>query len=407
MRLLLVLFLVVAAQGQQAGWRKAAEERIERIRKDEITIRVTDREGRPLPGIRVRAALLEHEFGFGTAVAARELLGASEDSEKYREFIRNNFNMVVLENDLKWPQWDRDRRQALDALDWLRTNRIGTRVRGHTLVWPSWRWLPKELKALEGDPPALRERVRAHIEDIVTATRGQVEHWDVLNEPYSEKDLMAILGNGVMAEWFREARRHDPDALLFINDYGILSDGGKNQKHQDHYYETIRTLLEQRAPLGGIGLQGHFSEPTAPERMLEILDRFGEFGLPLAITEYDFRTKDDQAQAEFFDQLLTVCFSHPRVNWFLMWGFWEGRHWRPDGAMVRRDWSMKQSYEVWRSLVYGKWWTRADAVTDEKGVAKVRGYLGRYAVSAYREKMSVSSAATLRAGGTAVRLTLP
>lgn len=406
MTLLLLLSLtIMAAQAQQPVWREAAEKRIDEIRKDTLTVRVVDAAGRPVAGANIKVTMTEHEFGFGTAVAARQLLGEGENSERYRQFIRDNFNMAVLENDLKWPQWDRDREPALEAVKWLREHGI-SRVRGHTLVWPSWRWLPKELKALEADPPALRERVRAHIEDIVTATRGTLVHWDVLNEPYSEKDLMRILGNQVMAEWFKEARRHDANTTMFINDYGILSERGEKREHQDHYYQTIRDLLAQGAPLEGIGMQGHFSEPTAPEKMLEILNRFGEFGLPIAITEFDFRTKDEDLQAQFFRDFLTLCFSHPRVKWFLMWGFWEARHWRPDAAMIRRDWSEKKNFAVWRELVYGRWWTRAEAVTDASGVALVRGYLGRHRVEAAREGGKASVPAAIRHGGSAVTLTL-
>lgn len=403
---LLLIAIAIPAAAQTGAWRQAALERIEEIRKDTLTVRVADREGKPAAGVLVKATLIEHEFGFGTAVAARELLGGGEDSERYRAFIRDNFNMVVLENDLKWPQWDRDRQPALEAVAWLRANGI-SRVRGHTLAWPGWRWLPPKLKSLESDLPALRERVRAHIEDIVSANRGTLAHWDVINEPFTNKDLMTILGDPVMAEWFREARRHDPDALLFINDYNILSSRGEKVDHQDHYSRTIRFLLDQGAPLGGIGMQGHFTQATTPERMLEILDRFGEFGLPIAITEYDYQIKDEAGQAAFFKDFLTLCFSHPRVRWFLMWGFWEGRHWRPDGAMVRRDWSPKQSYEVWRELVKNQWWTRAEAVTDATGTAKIRGFRGRYGITAFGEKTRASAPATLGEGGTVVALRLP
>jgi GH35 family endo-1,4-beta-xylanase len=406
LRPVLLLVAVLPAAAQTAGWREAALARIEQIRKDTLTVRVVHGDGKPAAGVTVKATLLEHEFGFGAAVAAGELSGGGEDSERYRTFIRNNFNMAVLENDLKWPQWDRDRQPALDAVAWLRANGI-SRVRGHTLVWPGWRWLPSFLKPLAADPAALRERVRAHIEDIVTANRGALVHWDVLNEPFTNHDLMDLLGNPVMAEWFREARRRDPEALLFINDYNILSAGGQNAGHQDHYHSTIRLLLDQGAPLGGIGLQGHFTQTTPPERMLAILDRFGEFGLPIAITEFDYQTKDEAAQAAFFRDFLTVCFSHPRVRWFLMWGFWEGRHWRPDGAMVRRDWSPKPAYEVWRDLVLQQWWTRAEAVTGETGQVTFRGFHGRYGVTAFGPRMRASAPVVLPAGGAAVTLTLP
>lgn len=404
--LFLVATITVASWSQQSDWRQAAHRRIEQIRKDYLVVRVQDSAGKAIPNVEVHVELVEHEFGFGTAVSGRYLLDDSPDAGRYRDFLRENFNMAVLENDLKWPQWERDRSPALEGIAWLKANGI-SRVRGHTLVWPSWRWLPKDLKDLENQPEAMRERVRAHIQEVVKANQGQLLHWDVLNEPFSEHDLMRILGPEAMAEWFREARRHDPRVTLFINDYGILSGRGENRQHQNHYYETIRSLIAWGAPVEGIGLQGHFSEPTSPERMLSILDRFGEFGLPLAITEFDFDTKDEQAQAEFLRDILTVCFSHPRVKWFLMWGFWEGRHWKPNGAMLRKDWTPKPSLAVWRELVHQQWQTRETRTTDSMGAAVVHGYRGRYQINVRQGSRSASAEAMLGNGGSSVSVTLP
>lgn len=362
-------------------WREAAEARIERIRKAELAVEVTSGGGKPAPGVPVRVRMTKHAFGWGTAVAGRFLLAEGGDSEKYRQAILDNFNMAVLENDLKWPQWEQDRETPLAALKWLHSNGI-TRVRGHTLVWPGWRWLPKDLKDLAGDPAALRRRVLDHIRDEAAATRGLLEDWDVVNEPYTNHDLIDILGRDEMAAWFRAAKEFDPKPVLYLNDFNILEAGGRDAAHQRHFYETLRFLLDRGAPLGGIGIQGHFREVTPPEKMLEILDLFSEFNLPIRITEFDFETDDEKLQAEFTRDFLTVCFSHPRVDAFLMWGFWEGRHWRPKGAMLRRDWSPKPNHGVWRDLVHGRWRTRAEGATDETGVYRVRAFRGEYEITA-------------------------
>lgn len=361
-------------------WREAAEARIERIRKAELTVKVVRADGKPAEGVPVEVRMTKHAFGWGTAAAGRFLLGDGADSEKYRRAILDNFNMAVLENDLKWPQWERDRDTPLAALKWFRAN--GIRVRGHTLVWPGWRWLPKDLKELAGDPEALRRRVLDHIRDEVSATRGLLEDWDVVNEPYTNHDLIDLLGREEMAAWFHAARGLDPAPVLYLNDFNILEAGGRDTAHQEHFYDTLRYLIDLGAPVGGIGIQGHFREVTPPEKMLEILDRFSEFNLPIRITEFDFETDDEKLQAEFTRDFLTLCFSHPRVDAFLMWGFWEGRHWRPKGAMLRKDWTPKPNYEVWRELVYGRWRTQAQGVTDARGGYSVRAFRGEYEISA-------------------------
>lgn len=388
-----IVMATAAADGQ--SWRAAADERIERIRKGELVIEVARRDGRPAAGIPLEVRMTRHAFGWGTAVAGRLLLAEGQDAERYRRALLDNFNMAVLENDLKWPQWERDRQTALGALQWLHAHGI-TRVRGHTLVWPGWRWLPPGLKDAAGNPAALRQRVLDHIRDEVSATRGLVEDWDVVNEPYTNHDLLDILGREEMVGWYEAAREYDPRPVLYLNDFNIIEAGGRDVKHRQHFHETIRFLLDRGAPLGGIGIQGHFREPTPPEQILEILDLFSEFNLPIRITEFDFETRDEQLQAEFTRDFLTVCFSHPRVDAFLMWGFWEGRHWRPDGAMLRKDWSEKPSYRVWRELVHGRWRTEASGVTDSAGVFRLRAFRGEYEVRIGGRRFRASCPAVVR-----------
>jgi GH35 family endo-1,4-beta-xylanase len=388
-----------------APWRAEALERIEQIRKGDLTVIVEDADGNPVPGAQVRVRMRQHAFSFGTAVAASQLLGDSEDSERYRQFVLDNFNMVVFENDLKWPQWEQDRQRALDGVQWMFDHGL-TRIRGHNLVWPGWQWLPADLQNLRDNPEALRERIRAHIEDVVSANAGRLFHWDVLNEPYTNRDLQNVLGDEAMSEWFKEARKHDKVAELYINDYNILSAAGADLAHRNHYFKTIDYLNSLETPVQGIGMQGHFDQPTAPEQMLRILDRFGAFGKPIAITEYDFAIKDEDLQARFFRDLLITAFSHPNMTSFLMWGFWEGRHWKPDGAMIRRDWTAKKSHEVWRDLVYGQWWTNAEAESAEDGSALVRGFLGEYAVEAELGDRKAAEIVMLEASGTTIRLKL-
>jgi GH35 family endo-1,4-beta-xylanase len=282
-----------------------------------------------------------------------------------------------------------------------------TWIRGHNLIWPSWQHMPSGVQNLKGDPEALRARINGHFADILSATAGLISEWDVVNEPYSSHDVMDVLGWDEMASWFRLARQHDPATELFINDYSILSSGGVDFAHQNHYFRTIQRLDELEAGVQGIGMQGHFNSPTPPERMLAILDRFARLGKIIAITEYDFATEDEPLQAKFTEDLMIVCFSHPAVREFLMWGFWEGRHWKPTGAMIRRDWSSKPMHDVWRNLVYNHWWTRESGVTGEDGNLTVRGFLGQHLVEACVDERCVSAPVEIVREGSRATLRLP
>ena len=178
-----------------AEWRAAARARIESIRKGDLTVRVTGSLGQPLRNASVSVVMKRHAFGFGSAVVASRIMDAtSADNARYREWIEKLFNRVVIENELKWPGWENmsQRQRTLDGLAWLRQR--GIAVRGHCLVWPSWSRMPSNVEQLKGDPAALRARVTDHITDEVGTLAGQIVDWDVINEPYSNHDLMDILG---------------------------------------------------------------------------------------------------------------------------------------------------------------------------------------------------------------------
>jgi endo-1,4-beta-xylanase len=385
-----------------APWRKIAAQRIDAIRKADLRVRVIDGTGRPLAGVTVRAKMTRHEFGFGSAVAADGIFSQAPDSHAYREVIRTWFNKVVLENDLKWPNWESNRNRALNALAWLRENGIHS-IRGHTLVWPGWSRMPADVQRLSGDPERLRARVLDHIGEQLDATRGQLVEWDVLNEPYTNTDLQRILGEEEMAAWFRKARQHDPGALLYINDYSILTNGGTDAAHQNHYFETIGKLIDWGAPLDGIGMQGHFgTQFTAPERLWQILDRYAVYGKRIQVTEFDIDTEDEEAQAAYTRDFLTAVFAHPSIDGFMMWGFWEARHWRPRAAMFRRDWSIKPNGYAFYDLVHREWSTDETGVTNSEGEWVVRGFKGRYDIEVRAGSRGLSGWAVLTGGGTAV-----
>ncbi|MFW6066053.1 MAG: endo-1,4-beta-xylanase, partial [Planctomycetota bacterium] len=390
-------------------WRQVAAEQIDRIRKADLTVIVTDSSGEPVARAKVRAAMQRHAFGFGTAVAADRMPGGRRENEEYARHVKELFNRATIENALKWPQWQRaggPDSQAMRTLRWLGEQDMLRH--GHVMVWPSWSKTPDELEDLADEPEKLAAAVREHIIDIASATRGLTEEWDVINEPFANHDLMDVLGRDAMADWFRTAREHAPGTVLMINDYGILNTGGRlNTDHQNHYHETVAFLLEQDAPLDAIGLQGHFGwRLTPPRRLWDILDRFAEFDLPLHVTEFDVNISDEPLQARYTRDFLTAVFAHEAVESFTMWGFWEGRHWRPDAAIMREDFSMKPNGEAYRELVFEKWWTDENVATDTDGRAVIRGFKGDYELTVESDGRAVRRKVSLGDDGASVKVRL-
>lgn len=58
--------ITYACREPDAPWRKAAEDRIEKYRKGELTVKVTDANGQPMAGALVHVKMTRHAYQFGT-----------------------------------------------------------------------------------------------------------------------------------------------------------------------------------------------------------------------------------------------------------------------------------------------------------------------------------------------------
>ena len=137
------------------------------------------------------------------------------------------------------------------------------------------------------------------------------------------------------------------------------------------------------APVEGIGFQGHFRghQLTHPQRMIDIIRNFSVYRIPIHITEFDVETDDEQLQADFMRDVMTVVFSSPGCTAFVMWGYWENDHWRPKAAIFRKDWSKKKAYYMYKDLVFKKWWTDVWLNTNSQGYIVNRVFKGQYNIS--------------------------
>ncbi|MBI4720321.1 MAG: endo-1,4-beta-xylanase [Chitinivibrionia bacterium] len=251
------------------------------------------------------------------------------------------------------------------------------------MIYPGWEFLPRFVKPLAQNPPALRKRLLEQVVEVTDATRQfNFAEYDVCNELRDLKEVHGLLGKNAVVEWFKVAREHAPNSRMAINENTILTRGGVTQAEQDTYAEWIHYLIDQGQGPDVIGMQGHFSEAvTGPETVLRILDRFATFGKAIQITEFDLVTRDEHGQARYTRDFITAVFSHPATDAFTMWGFWEGRMWQPLGAMIRKDWTLKPNGQAFMDLVLKEWWTDVTTTTGPDGSCAMRGFLGDYKIT--------------------------
>lgn len=371
---------------ENAIWRKEALERIEEIRTAPIAITIVDANNKPILGAKVEVKMLQSDFIWGTAVNEAILASDLPDSPKYKEVLHEFYNTVVVENGFKGGSWKSNPKrqdETIKAFGWAEKN--GFRQRGHNLVWPAWKFNPVSTKELAlKDSVAFEKFIETEIRDKVSCLKGRVIAWDVINELVHEKEYFAYLPKDIEAKWFQIAKEVDPNAQMFINEYGMLN-SISSSKNIAEYLQLINDLKSKGAPIDGIGIQGHVGrQPRDPAQVISDLEMFKEIGLPVQITEFDINMKDEELQADYTRDFLIACYSSSVVTGFTIWGFWEPKHWKKDAAMFRGDWSEKPNAAIWRDLVTKQWKTSFTQETDKEGAVKSKGHLGSY-------EMTVSS----------------
>lgn len=261
-------------------------------------------------------------FPIGVAVAPRNLVGPEA------ELIVREFNSITPENAMKMgpihPEEGRYYWPDADAIvDFAQRNKL--KLRGHTLCWhnqtPPWFFTDAAGQPVSKD--VLLARLKTHIQTVVSRYKGKIYAWDVVNEAvsdagpdvYRQTKFHEIIGDEYLERAFQYAHEAEPNAVLFYNDYNT-----ENPAKRERIYQVVKRLKEKGVPIGGVGLQGHWSiyEPTAAA-LEESITKFAGLGLAVQITELDVsvyakehqrRAKQATDQGEFTPELAAKQAAH-------------------------------------------------------------------------------------------------
>jgi len=371
-------------QSQSAPWRAKAKAKIEQHRKSDLTIKVLGADGQPKAGALVSAELERHAFNFGTFVGHEFIGKKGEKDERYHKSFHENFNMATLP--LYWQDWGFNGKDSLEPA-YRKTVKYAheqdMRWRGHPIFWPGESYMPSRILKAEGKPKAQRKMVLDHVEKIMKFIAPyQPFAVDMVNEVRVNQYFKENGNPDLVEDAFKLAHEIAPEIPLFVNDYGILNNGGFNEASIKFYHDWIKRMRAKDVPLGGIGFQAHFgSGLTDPQRVMDILAEFAEYGLPLHLTEFDIETYDSETQADYTRDMLYAAFSEPAVEAFVVWGWWEGDHWKAPAAMLNKDWSPRPNYRAWRDTIFTEFWTREQGQTDASGLVTLRGFKGDYKIT--------------------------
>jgi endo-1,4-beta-xylanase len=243
-----------------------------------------------------------------------DIRGTSMSNER----LTRHFNVLTAENEMKPSylsgggpgEYNQNNiataKRMVDAA--LASN---MKVVGHTLLWhsqiPQWQ---ADLRNNDTSQADTLRYMRDFITYIMNEFKGKIYSWDVLNEVFPDggltvdsnwRDVMRKdaregnpwymkIGADFVYEAYLAARRADPNAILYYNDYNLdqpakarMVRNMVNDVNERYKTETrgTRLLIE------GIGMQSHHNLDVTAARIRNTLNLFRPLGVKISISELD------------------------------------------------------------------------------------------------------------------------
>ena len=377
-------------------------------RKAEAKLRIMNPDGSPAANLPVRIDQISHQFLFGCGAFDAVALMKTGD-EAQQAFLKERmekwlklFNYGTLP--FYWGRYEPVEGQTaypetIAAAKWLRGQ--GVQVKGHPLCWHTVcaDWL------MQFSNEEILRRQLERIRRDVTAYKGVIDLWDVINEvvimPVFDKYDNAVtrickeIGRiRLVKEVFAAAKESNPDAVLLINDFNTSVS----------YENLLADLLEAGVPISAIGIQSHQHQGYwGREKLEDVLERFSRFDLPIHFTEntlisgeimpayiedlndwqvdsWPSTPEGEERQAREITEMYSILFAHPLVEAITTWDFNDGCWLKAPSGFVREDNSEKPSYHALKKLIHETWETHETATTDAEGCLSFTGFKGGYSL---------------------------
>lgn len=404
------------------AYKEECDERVQRgieeNRKGYFKVSVTDKEGKPVSGVKIRAKLKNHDFKYGANLFMLDELETKEKNAEYRRAFAELFNQATLPfywSDLEpeegKPRFAKDspkvyRRPAPDlAVEYCDENNIFAKA--HCLTYfnftPSW----VDTNSIADQ----KKRLKKRYSELAERYADKIHSWEVINELLCiEAPRMAnpFFRADDVLEWnFKLAEKYFPQNELIVNEAPGVWGEGPFAYNRSAYYQMIERGIRNGARIDSIGMQYHnFSSGKAnemamgkylydPKKIFTVLDCYEKLNRPIQITEitipaYSNDKEDEAVQADVIEMLYSIWFSHKSVEMITYWNAVDGyAAWAPQGDMtkgenvffgglMRFDMSKKPAYDRIVSLFSEKWTTDEVKESDANGIAKIKGFYGDY-----------------------------
>lgn len=401
-----IKYSAVMSEAYWKFWNKEVQSKInrdiEKYRKADAFIKF---EGIPA-GTEVRIEQISHHFLFGGNIFLFGDLKSQEKNEKYEETFGTLFNAATVPFYWKTlePQKGNPRYEAGSSYEYRRppTDPVvdfckskGINMNGHALIYGMRRWGHPEW--MPEDRSGMEEYFEKHIRELADRYQGQIQRWDVVNEPTDQANR-GIMPDDFTYKCFAWAMKYFPDSVkLNIND----SDMHWEMPLYRRYLEIVRNLIDRGIRIDNVGMQMHIFNPEeskkiangadilTPEKIYERLDYMSGAERPLHVSEVTVSAPDDTEQgnaiqAEITKNLYRLWFSHPSVMGITWWNVADGgaAPGEPSfSGIYDKNLKPKPVHYVLDSLINHDWKTNISVKADKDGAIRFRGFKGNYKLS--------------------------
>lgn len=389
---------------------------------------IKDQNGKPIANTKVRAKLTNHEFLFGSGafdvlplasdLPVDQIAFYQDNDHLQRAFYQDRmdkwtkvFNFGTIP--FYWAGYEPEEgnvqfESRMNSAKYLIAH--NAKVKGHPLCWHTEcaKWL------MNYDEKTIMDKLLNRINRDVTAFKGVIDIWDVINETvilpvYDRYDnaisrLCKKYGRlELIKEVFAATQAANPDSVMLINDFDL----------SEAYERVIEECLEAGVPISAIGMQSHQHQGyRGMGWMEEVVNRYSRFGIPLHFTENTLVSGDimpahivdlndyqvdewpstpegEARQAEEWKEMYTYLFAEPSVEAITGWDFADGAWLHAPSGIVRIDNTEKPAYYTLKKLIHEEWTTDVELVTDQNGYITLTGFRGDYLVESAQGKAAL------------------
>jgi GH35 family endo-1,4-beta-xylanase len=380
----------------------------------ECLVKVVDKNGNPVSDKDLVLNQKSHEFLFGCgAFDFLDFPGRPADDDRRDKWLAlMNYGTLPFYWGRYEPEEGHPNYEMLkDASDRLVSNNVT--LKGHPLCWHTVcaDWL------LKYSDEVIMDKQLARINRDVTAFKGTIDIWDVINEvvimPIFDKYDNAITricnkyGRVTLVkEVFAAARAANPNGTFLINDFNT----------SPQYEKLIEELLDAGVEISAIGIQSHQHQGYWGEAKLrDVLKRFSRFGLPIHFTEntlisgeimpayiedlndwqvdeWPTTEEGELRQEKEWEEMYRILFADPNIKAITGWDFADGAWLNAPSGLITKDNRCKPVYNKLLSLVKGEWWTKDETIhTNSDGIVSIKGTKGTYGIDGAEGIIKISS----------------